>query len=149
MNPETLRDHALTEDDDLREAVELLLHRADQRRLWLLFLDGRGRLGDPLMPIADYPSDPLDPVSIEDVDDVTQAQVLAHRIEMLRDLTGNAAVVLVWERVGDATVGGEGDEVRLWASAMRRQASSLGLPLRAQLLLHGGGARLLRAVDGA
>ena len=149
MNPETLRDHALTEDDDLRDAVELLLHRAGQRRLWLLFLDGRGRLGDPLMPMADYPSDPLDPVSIEDVDDVTQAQVLAHRIEMLRELTGNAAVVLVWERVGDETVGGEGDEVRLWARAMRRQASSLGLPLRAQLLLHGGGARLLRAVDGA
>ncbi|SFR51234.1 hypothetical protein [Microbacterium azadirachtae] len=149
MNPETLRDHALTEDDDLREAVELLLHRADQRRLWLLFLDGRGRLGDPLMPMADYPSDPLDPVSIEDLDDATQAQVLAHRIEMLRELTGNAAVVLVWERVGDATVGGESDEVRLWARAMRRQASSLGLPLRAQLLLHGGGARLLRAVDGA
>ncbi|KJL26672.1 hypothetical protein RL72_00891 [Microbacterium azadirachtae] len=149
MNPETLRDHALTEDDDLRDAVELLLHRAGQRRLWLLFLDGRGRLGDPLMPMADYPSDPLDPVSIEDVDDVTQAQVLAHRIEMLRELTGNAAVVLVWERVGDETVGGEGDEVRLWARAMRRQASSLGLPLRAQLLLHEDGARLLRAVDGA
>jgi len=149
MNPDTLRDRALDDDDDLRDAVELLLQRANQRQLWLLFIDGHGRLGEPLMPMADYPSDPLEVVPIEDLGDVSQAQVLAHRIGMLRELTGNAAVVLVWERIGDATVGGEEDDVRLWARAMRRQASVLGIPLRAQFLLHPRGARQLHADDWA
>ena len=149
MNPGTLRDHALDDDDDLRDAVELLLHRANQRQLWLLFIDGRGRLGEPLMPMADYPSDPLEVVPIEDLGDVAQAQALAHRIGMLREFTGNVAVVLVWERVGDAAVGGEEDDVRLWARAMRRQTSSLGIPLRAQFLLHARGARQLHADDWA
>ncbi|WP_251447409.1 MULTISPECIES: hypothetical protein [unclassified Microbacterium] len=149
MNPDALRDLALDDDDDLRDAVELLLHRANQRQLWLLFIDGRGRLGEPLMPMADYPSDPLEVVPIDDLGDVAQAQALAHRIGMLREITGNAAVVLVWERVGDARVGGEEDDVRLWARAMRRQASSLGVPLRAQFLLHAYGVRQLHADDWA
>nr|MBS1899416.1 hypothetical protein [Actinomycetota bacterium] len=149
MNPDALRDLALDDDDDLRDAVELLLHRANQRQLWLLFIDGRGRLGEPLMPMADYPSDPLEVVPIDDLGDVAQAQALAHRIGMLREITGNAAVVLVWERVSDARVGGEEDDVRLWARAMRRQASSLGVPLRAQFLLHAYGVRQLHADDWA
>ncbi|MCE4027451.1 MULTISPECIES: hypothetical protein [unclassified Microbacterium] len=149
MNPDTLRDHVLTGDDDLRDALELLLQRANQRQFWLLFIDGRGRLGEPLMPMADYPADPLEVVSIDELGDVAQAHVLAHRIGMLRELTGNAAVVLVWERIGDATVGGEDDDVRLWARALRRQTSSLGIPLRAQFLLHDRGVRQLHADDWA
>lgn len=149
MNPETLRDHVLTDDDDLRDAVELLLQRANQRQFWLLFIDGRGRLGEPVMPMADYPQDPLEVVPIEDLGDVAQAHVLAHRIGMLRELTGNAAVVLVWERVADARVGGDADEVRIWARSMRRETSSLGIPLRAQFLLHTGGVRQLHADDWA
>lgn len=149
MNSDTLRDHVLTDDDDLRDAVELLLRRANQRQFWLLFIDGRGCLGEPLMPMADYPHDPLEVVAIEDLGDVAQAHALAHRIGMLRELTGNAAVVLVWERVGDACVGGDDDEdgVRIWVRAMRREMSALGIPLRAQFLLHAHGARQLHADD--
>lgn len=147
MNPDTLRDHVLESDDDLRNVLELLLQRANQRQLWLLFVDGRGRIGDPLMPMADYPEDPLEVVTTEDLGDVTQAHLLSQRIGMLRELTGNAAVVLVWERVGGEVVAGDDDGVRQWARAMRRQASSLGIPLRAQFLLHERGVRQLHADD--
>ncbi|MBS1908185.1 MAG: hypothetical protein JST33_16845 [Actinobacteria bacterium] len=144
MNPETLREHVLESDDDLRDAVELLLQRANQRQLWLLFIDGRGRLGEPLMPMADYPSDPLELVTAEDLGEVTHAHLLSHRIGMLRELTGNAAVVLVWERVGDEVVE---NDVRAWARAMKRQIGLLGIPLRAQFLLHTRGVRQLHADD--
>ncbi|GAB6856283.1 hypothetical protein [Microbacterium xylanilyticum] len=147
MDSETLRDHVLTDDDDLRDAVELLLQRANRRQLWLLFIDGRGKLGEPIMPMADYPSEPLETVTVEDLGEVRQAQLLMHRMALLRELTGNAAVVLVWERLGGDAVGGEDDDVRSWARAMRREAASLGLPLRAQFLLHDRGARQLHADD--
>ncbi|MBS1699145.1 MAG: hypothetical protein JST25_12170 [Actinobacteria bacterium] len=147
MNSETLRDHVLADDDDLRDALEMLLRRANQRQLWLLFIDGRGRLGEPLMPMADYPSDPLEIVSVEDLGDLGHAQLLAHRIGMLRELTGNDAVVLVWERVGGDAVAGEEDGIRLWARAMKRQAAALGIPLRGQFLLHDRGVRQLHADD--
>ena len=147
MDSETLRDHVLTDDDDLSDAVELLLQRANQRQHWLLFIDGRGKLGEPIMPMADYPVDPCEAVTVEDLGEVGQAQLLAHRIGMLREFTGNAAVVLVWERVGGDVVGGEGDAVRRWARAMKRQSASLGIPLRAQFLLHDHGVRQLHADD--
>ena len=144
MNPETLHDHVLESDDDLRDALELLLQRANQRQFWLLFIDGRGRLGEPLMPMADYPTDPLEAVMSEDLGELPQAQLLAHRIGMLRELTGNTAVVLVWERIGDEVLE---EEVRVWVRAMKRQTAQLGIPLRAQYLLHNRGVRQLHADD--
>jgi len=147
MNPESLREQVLESDDDLRDALELLLQQANQRQMWLLFIDGRGRLGEPIMPMADYPSDPLETVVVEDLGEIGQAQLLAHRMGLLRELTGNVSVVLVWERPGGDVVGGEEDEVRIWARAMRRQAAALGLPLRAQFFLHDRGVRQLHADD--
>lgn len=144
MNPESLREHMLESDDDLRDALELLLQQASQRQLWLLFIDGRGRIGEPLMPMADYPEDPIEAVTTEDLGEVTHAHLLSQRIGMLRELTGNAAVVLVWERVGGEVVE---DDVRVWARAMKRQAALLGIPLRAQFLLHAHGVRQLHADD--
>ncbi|MBS1675602.1 MAG: hypothetical protein JSS74_16745 [Actinobacteria bacterium] len=147
MNAETLRDHVLANDDDLRDAIELLLQRANQRQMWLLFIDGRGRLGEPIMPMADYPRDPLETVTVEDLGEVGHAQLLMHRMGLLRELTDNAAIVLVWERRGDDVVGGEDDDIRIWARAMRRQAAALGLSLRGQFLLHDHGVRQLHADD--
>ena len=144
MNPESLRDHVLTGDDDLRDALELLLQRANQPQLWLLFIDRHGRLGEPLMPMADYPADPLEVVRTEDLGEVTQAQLLSQRIGVLLELTDNAAVVLAWERVGGEVVD---DHVREWARAMKKQTALLGIPLRAQFLLHGRGVRQLHADD--
>ncbi|MDR2321253.1 MAG: hypothetical protein LBE60_06360 [Microbacterium sp.] len=144
MNPETLRDHVLESDDDLRDVLELLLQQAGQRQLWLLFLDGRGRIGEPLIPMADYPEDPLEVVTTDDLGEVTHAHLLSQRIRGLRELTGNAAVVLVWERVGGEDVD---VDVRAWARAMKREAALLGIPLRAQLLLHTHGVRQLHADD--
>jgi hypothetical protein len=144
MNPGTLRDHVLESDDDLRDVLELLLQQAGQRQLWLLFLDGRGRIGEPLIPMADYPEDPLEAVMTDDLGEVTHAHLLSQRIRGLRELTGNAAVVLVWERVGGEDVDGD---VRAWARAMKREAARLGIPLRAQFLLHTHGVRQLHADD--
>ncbi|GAA4480710.1 hypothetical protein [Microbacterium panaciterrae] len=144
MNPESLRDHVLDGDDDLRDALELLLQRANQRQLWLLFIDGRGRIGEPLMPMADYPEDPHEVVTTEDLGEVSHSQLLSQRIGMLRTLTDNAAVVLVWERVGGEAVD---DDVRIWARAMKRQAGLLEIPLRGQFLLHTHGVRQLHADD--
>jgi hypothetical protein len=122
----------------------VLLQRANQRQFWLLFIDGRGRIGEPLMPMADHPQDPLEQVTAEDLGEVTHAHLLSQRIGMLRELTGNAAVVLVWERVGDEVVD---DGVRVWARSMKREAARLGIPLRAQFLLHTHGVRQLHADD--
>ena len=144
MNPETLRDHVLEDDDDLRDALEVLLQRANQRQFWLLFIDGRGRIGEPLMPMADYPEDPLEVVKVEDLGEVNHAHLLTQRLGMLRELTGNAAVVLVWERLGGEAVD---DDVRIWARAMKREAAQFGIPLRAQYLLHTHGVRQLHADD--
>ena len=144
MNPESLRDHVLEDDDDLRDALEVLLQRANQRQFWLLFIDGRGRIGEPLMPMADYPEDPLEAVTTDDLGEVTHAHLLSQRIGMLRELTGNAAVVLVWERLGSEVVD---DDIRAWARAMKREAARLGTPLRAQFLLHTHGVRQLHADD--
>ncbi|MDQ4215283.1 hypothetical protein [Microbacterium capsulatum] len=145
MNPETLRDHVLAGDDDLRDAIELLLQRANQRQLWLLFIDGRGCLGEPLMPMADYPEDPHEEVAVDDLGEVSHGGLIAHRIGMLRELTGNASVVLVWEQVVGETLD---DDTRSWAREMQRQMSLLGIPLRAQYLLHAQGVRPLRPDDG-
>ncbi len=75
---------------------------------------------------------------------MTHAHLLSQRIGMLRELTGNAAVVLVWERLGSEVVD---DDIRLWARAMKREAARLGIPLRAQFLLHTHGVRQLHADD--
>lgn len=140
----TLKDRILDHDDELRDLLELLLQRANRRQLWLTFIDERGCLGDPLMPMDDYPDDPAELITTEDLGEVTQAHLLMQRMGMFREITGNASVVLVWERLGSAAV--DADD-RAWARAMRESARTLDVPLRAQFVLHGGGVRQLHPDD--
>jgi hypothetical protein len=139
-----LKDRPLETAEDLRSLIELLLDRANRRQMWLLFIDDRGCLGDPLMPMDDYPDDPTVIARTDDLGDVDQATLLMHRIGMLREMTGNAAVVLVWERLGSSVVGVEDRE---WARAMLDAATALDVPLRAQFVLHNRGVRALQLDD--
>lgn len=139
-----LKDRPLESGEDLRSLIEFLLDRADRRQMWLLFIDDRGCLGDPLMPMDDYPDDPTVITSTDDLGDLDHASLLMHRIGMLREMTGNEAVVLVWERLGSSIVGVEDRE---WARAMRDAATALEVPLRAQFVLHNRGVRELALDD--
>ncbi|WP_417555108.1 hypothetical protein [Microbacterium sp.] len=75
-NEESLRDRILHTDDQLRDMIHLVLQRATQRQVWLLFIDERGCLADPLLPMAGYPEDPLDTVRIEDLGEVAHSHLL-------------------------------------------------------------------------
>jgi len=139
-----LKNRVLDHDDDLREVLAVLLQRANLRQMWLMFMDDRGCLGDPLMPTSDYPEDPNEVVDVDDLGPVTEAHVLMHRAGMLRELTGNASVVLAWERPGsDAVTPGD----RAWARAMADAARQLDIPLQAQFIVHARGVRQLHADD--
>jgi len=145
MNQDTsLRDRILHTDDQLRDMIELLLREPNQRQFWLLFIDERGCLGDPLMPMAGYPHDPLETVRVDDLGEVSQSHLLMHRIGELRAMTGNAQVVLVWEQPGVDAVR---DAERAWTRAMAEQAADLDVPLRAQFTLYERGVRQLHPDD--
>ncbi|WP_309065633.1 hypothetical protein [Microbacterium sp.] len=135
-----LKRRPLTTDEELRALLELLTQRANRRQMWLLFIDDRGCLGDPIMPMADYPRDPHTRTTAEDLGEVTEAGLLMQRAGLLCGLTGNVEIVLMWERVGSRLLR---TEDRAWAAAMHRAAVDFGVTLRAQFLLHSGGVRLL------
>ncbi|MFT4259901.1 hypothetical protein [Microbacterium sp.] len=139
-----VKDRPLAGDDDLAALIEALLERAKQRQMWLMFIDERGCLGDPLMPMADYPDDPTAMAFADDLGEVDHATLLMTRAESLRELTANAAVVFVWERPGSSVIGVEDRE---WARAMRDAAVALDVPLRAQFVLHSRGVRQLHPDD--
>ncbi|UYO97514.1 hypothetical protein OED01_01920 [Microbacterium sp. M28] len=140
----TLRDLIVDHDDNLRDLLQVLLRHATRRQMWLMFIDDHGRLGDPIMPMDDVPADPHEEVVVDDLGLVDQAHVLMHRSGLLLELTGNASVVLVWERIGSSVLD---DDDRAWASAMADEAASLQVPLRAQFLLHNRGIRQLHPDD--
>lgn len=139
-----LKDRSLVHDDDLHEALGMLLDRAAQRQMWLLFLDDDDRLAGPLMPMDDYPQDPHALITTDDLGELPQAQTLLQRCDMLREITGNAHIVLAWEREG-----GDGftADDRAWATAMGDAADLLDVPLRAQFVVHSGGVRQFHADD--
>lgn len=139
-----LKDRPLRSDEDLRVLLELITQRANRRQMWLLFIDDRGCLGDPIMPMADYPDDPAELTRADDLGELTHARLLMHRAGMLCEITGNVQVVLAWERVASSRI--DADD-RLWARAMHEAAADLGIPLRAQFLVHSGGVRQLQLDD--
>lgn len=139
-----LRDRVLDRDDDLRDVLELLLQRANQRQMWLMFIDDRGCLGDPFMPMSDYPMDPNEVVELDDLGAVTNAYLLMNRAGLILEATGNAGVVLAWERRGPSAVA---DIDRSWARAMAEAAAEMEIPLRAQFVVHSRGVRQLHADD--
>lgn len=139
-----LKNRVLDHDDDLRDALEVLLQEAIRRQMWLLFIDDRGCLGPPLMPMADYPGDPDEIVDVDDLGEVAQSVLLMSRIGMLLESTGHARIVLAWEHPGPDAIGAE---ERAWARAMASAAAELGIALRAQFIVHDEGVRQLHLDD--
>lgn len=139
-----VRDRVLSTDDDLRDMLQFILEGAERRQLWVLFIDDERRLARPILPMDDYPPDPLETVRVEDLGEVAHSHLMMHRIGVLREVTDNAAVVLVWERRGSDWLGAE---ERAWARAMAEQARDLDIPLRAQFVLHDGGVRQIHPDD--
>lgn len=144
MESTELKDRQLTTDDELHAGLELLLERATGRQLWLLFLDEDDRLMSPLMPMDDFPDDPAEIVVTDDLGPLPESRAIVYRTNAIRTMIGGARIVLVWERRGP-----RGLEVldRRWATESARHATELGVPLRAQFLLHSKGMRQIHADD--
>ena len=139
-----IRDRVVDRDDDLADVLAMLLDTAIRRQMWLIFIDDRGCVAGPLMPLDDLRTEPDEPVETRDLGELPVATVLMHRIGEFLEHTGNARVVLVWERRGSRRVQ---ERDRAWAQAMAMQALELEVPLRAQFLLHNHGLRQLHPDD--
>lgn len=120
----------LSSEDAILDRVADLLERANQRQVWVLFLDDHDVQLPLLIPVADYPTAPND----------DEAPAFAATIAAASGEIGAAAVVLVWERYAgpDATASD-----RAWAAAMTQACPRAGVNVRAQLLCHRSGVRLL------
>lgn len=146
IDPRLDHDRALTHDSELEQVLALLLERAmNPRQLWLFFLDGDDRMVGPVMPCDDYPDDPDDRGPSE-FGVCGFAAVLARRLGEILEMVDGSQVVLVWERPGPPKFAA--DELS-WARAMARECGELGVPVRAQFLLHTNGTRLLTPDDYA
>ena len=126
--------------------VDLLhgvLERARSRQVWLFFLDGDQRIIDPVMPMGDYPLEPDERCVTADLGDVPFAEMFVERAQMVCAMNRATEFVVLWERLGAAGLTASDRRwTRAVAAAMEQRAGH-GTPLRAQLLLHDGGARLI------
>jgi hypothetical protein len=138
------KNRPLRNDDDLRALLEFIVQSARRRQVWLLFIDDRECLTEPLVPIEGYPGDPHAMTVVPDLGDVTEASLLLQRAEMMREALDAASVVLMWERPGSRSLGLDD---RAWSTAMRDAAFAHGIPLRAQFLLHSSGVRQIHLDD--
>ncbi|QKJ18732.1 hypothetical protein [Microbacterium hominis] len=130
----------LRTDDQLRLALEDLLQCANLPQLWFIFLDEDQHLVGPFMPGDGYPDDPAQPVDTDDLGTVPSAEVMAVRVGMIAELVGAAHAVLVWERPGPDRLT---EGVRAWVRAVAAACLAREVSLRAQLLLHDDGLRML------
>jgi hypothetical protein len=118
----------LTTDAAIQDRVEQLVGRANQRQLWLLFLDEF----DVQLPLLI----PIDGLPITPSDDETAR--LLDRVREVMEEIGASSLVVVIERYGAATLTPQDGD---WARSIHRACEASGLSLRAQLLSHRGGVR--------
>jgi hypothetical protein len=137
MKPPQYDDTALTPlstDAAIQERVEQLIGRANQRQLWLLFLD-EFEVQLPLLI-------PIDGLPVEPSDDET-ARLLDRVREVMGDI-GASSIVVVLERYGAANLTVHDGE---WARSIRRACEASGLLLRALFLSHRSGVRWIAEND--
>ncbi|MFT4135349.1 hypothetical protein [Microbacterium sp.] len=134
----------LTDDATLTAFLAQLLETAIRRQLWIFFLDEDGRIADPIMPNDDYPTDPSLPITTDDLGERTVAEVFGARFAHIVRTVDAAELVVVWEREGDDTID---VETRAWARAFGAALRDEGARVRAQLLLHSGGLRMIAPDD--
>jgi len=124
----------LDTDAAIEERVADLIGRANQRQLWLLFLDELDLQLPLLIPIDGLPTSPSD-------------EQLAAVLEGVREVMGDigaSSIVVVLERYGPATLT---DQDIAWARSLRSGCNANGVTLRAQLLSHRSGVRWIAADD--
>lgn len=139
-----LPSRSLADDDALRDLLLDLLQGAISQRVWLMFVDADQRLADTIMPSDDLPHDPDARVLTDDLGDVSYAHVLAARLPLIMELIDAEQPVLVWEHPGEE---GRTDEALAWPRAMAAACLDLGVPLRAQFVLHDRGIRHVSVAD--
>lgn len=143
-DPRIHRNRVLTTDADLHDLLGLLLQRANQRQFWMVFIGADGRVAGPLMPMADHPSTPEQLCDTLDLGTVPFAEVIVNRAGSVCEMIGEVSVVFVWERIGPP----KPNRLDLrWARAIAREAERVGVPIRAQFILHTGGVRQLAAEE--
>jgi sugar phosphate isomerase/epimerase len=120
----------LTTDDQIERRVADLVGRANTRQLWLLFLDEADVQLPLLIPIEGLPLEPTH----------DEAERVVDRIRSLMGEIGATAVITVIERYAASALTSMDSA---WARSLRESCESHGVTLRAQLLSHRGGVRLL------
>jgi hypothetical protein len=120
----------LVRDAEIEKRVADLIGRANSRQLWLLFLDEFAVQLPLLIPIESLPSEPTG----------GETEGVIHRMRELMGEIGASAVVTVLERYGAATLTAQD---AAWARALQTACDEQGVALRAQLLSHRTGVRLI------
>lgn len=135
---------ALTDDARLIAHFAPVLDEAHRRQLWLFFLDDGDRPVGPAMPIDDYPATPGLLVDTDDLGQRSVAEVFGIRFAGLMRECGLAKILIAWEREGGSSLD---SRTRDWARALGTAFRAEGACVRAQLLLHDGGLRVLTPDD--
>ena len=126
----------LTTDALIQARVDSLIGRAQNRQIWLLFLDHNHVQSPLVLPVSDVPVAP----SPDDLD---------NWCELIRGTTEAVDardVIIVLERYGPERLT---DADRGWASLLSDACRVAGVTLRALALSHRHGVRLLDADDYA
>ena len=120
----------LVTDEQIRQRAEALIGKANQRQLWLLFLDDESVQLPLLIPIDGLPPRPTDE---------NTARVIDRVREVMADI-GAESLVIVLERHASATLSVHD---RDWARSLYAACEGSGVALRAQLVSHRAGVLLL------
>jgi hypothetical protein len=120
----------LATDEDIERRVADLVGRANSRQLWLFFLDETDVQLPLLVPIEGLPAEPT----------AEQATGVVYRVRELMGEIGATSVVTVLERYGSSALTAQD---AAWVRALRTTCESSGVVLRAQLLSHRTGVRLI------
>jgi hypothetical protein len=118
----------LTTDAEIERRVADLVGRANNRQLWLMFLDEFDVQLPVLIPIESLPAEPTD--------DQTEL-VVSHVRELMGEI-GASSVITVLERYGAAALTAQD---AAWSRSLRTSCTQKGVTLRAQLLSHRTGVR--------
>lgn len=132
----------LVTDAQLCGALQHLLTAAIQRQIWLFFFDEQQLLQEPIMPMNDHPDDPYEMCETDDMGRAGFPQVFLRRAKQIANVVQAESFAIVWERPGGAALAE--DDMR-WLRAFSEHAanSDVDAPLRALLLLHETGLRLV------
>jgi len=126
----------LTTDAQIEARVRALVGRAVSRQLWLFLLDGDDVQLPVLMPVSGIPVSPGE----RDLEQWTTF------VAGVVPSTGARSLVAVLERYAPDRLG---DADRAWARLMRDGTIAAGVTLRAVVLSHSRGVRLLAEEDYA